>query len=180
MAWPAVPVTRARPRPPGHAAPTDTRAFQARARVLPRLWAKTYGTAFHRCRLGCCTPMHQPRHAPPTNTRHELSSNALPSTVISTPPLHLQPPPLYPSLPSSLLKKVGLSFLALLFIVATRAFILLTLPCFVDKHVKQLGEASRNYFVSVQDSNNYFLTSDPPGKLFGTPITLPSPFPPPP
>ena len=31
-----------------------------------------------------------------------------------------------------------------------------------------MGAASRNYFVSVQDSNNYFLTSDPPGKLFGT------------
>ena len=71
----------------------------------------------------------------------------------------------------SLLKKVGLFFLALLFIVATRAFILLPLPCFVDEHVKQMGAASRNYFVSVQDSNNYFLTSDPPGKLFGTTIS---------
>ena len=70
----------------------------------------------------------------------------------------------------SLLKKVGLFFLALLFIVATRAFILLLLPCFVDQHVKQIGAASRNYFVSVQDSNNYFWTSDPFGKLFGTPI----------
>ena len=72
-----------------------------------------------------------------------------------------------------LLKKAGLFFLALLFVVATRAFILLLLSCFVDEHVKQMGAASPNYFVGVQDSNNYFWTSDPPGQLlFGTPINL--------
>ena len=68
-----------------------------------------------------------------------------------------------------LLKKVGLFFFALLFIVATPAFVLQPLPCFVDEHVKQRGGASRNYSASVQDSNNFFVTSDPPDKLF--PIT---------
>ena len=66
---------------------------------------------------------------------------------------------------SAVLKKVGLPSLAfylswLLGIYAT------TTSMFCRRTCEAMGEASRNYFASVQDSNNYFLTSDPPGKLF--------------